>query len=840
MIKTIIRVAVFLITFFSVLVLASHILNKDHDNMTMEMAQATLPTITMLCDDTEYNRLYGYTVPMDYSKQRDSLTILGESRNVDFLIRPYGRQVSKISAQLRSVDGERLIEILDLQGIPGADNLKVSLTLKDLIESGREYLLVIQVEMEEWQEVFFYSRVIWNPDSHLQADIQFALDFHEKLYHREAAKELVKYLESNSRLESNSSFYKVNIHSSFKQITWGDLQVTEKLAPVFTLKELNSQSCTLVGDYQVAVGEGEAETDYRMREYFRVRYTADRMYLLDYERTMTQIPAEDKLCGGDKLLLGIGDENVLMAENESGNTVAFSQADCLYSYQVSDQKLARIFRFYDNSVIDERNLHDEHEIKILDVDNAGNVYFAVYGYMNRGPHEGEVGIRICTYDAGMNVVEEKAFLPCDMPYSYLRAQMKELLYLGEQNILYMNLDQTVYQVNLETGEQAVVLQALWDDCMVVSDDHQILVYPKEQEAGGASELYVHDLQNGAQTTLKAGYGERLKVLGFMDQDIIYGVANKDQIVRESSGQIFFPICRLCIAKKDGTVVKEYAQENIYVISCEVEENQIVLERMQQMENGSFVETTQDHITRTQKSAVGKNVVSTVDIDVYERYVQIQVGGKIDSHKLQILGPKEVVYEGKHDIELEKADSKVGYYAYGPYGVEGICHLAGNAVNLAGEISGVVISDKGDIVWQKGNLSNRNQIMTIKEPEKVTVEESLAVCLDTMLSQRGVTVNSAQLLNSGSTPLEIMEKVTTMSPVDMTGCNMETMLYFINQDIPVLSVLKDGEAVLITGFNETQVVIFQPSTGKLYKMGKKDADKWFSDNGNCFLTFFLAF
>ena len=182
--------------------------------------------------------------------------------------------------------------MLELQGVPGADNLKVSLALKDLIESGKEYLLVIQVELEEWQEVLFYTRVIWNPNSHLQADLQFALDFHKKLYHKEAAKELVKYLESNSRLESNSSFHKVNIHSSYKQITWGDLQVTEKMAPVYTLKELNSQSCTLVGDYQVAVGEGEAETDYRMREYFRVRYTADRMYLLDYERTMTQIPAE--------------------------------------------------------------------------------------------------------------------------------------------------------------------------------------------------------------------------------------------------------------------------------------------------------------------------------------------------------------------------------------------------------------------------------------------------------------------------------------------------------------------------------------------------------------------
>lgn len=839
MVKTIIRVAVFIITFFTVLVIASHVLNKDHDNMTMEMAQATLPTVTMLCDEMEYNRLFGYTVSMDYPSQRDSLTILGENRNVDFVIDPYDREVSKIGAQLRSVDGERLIEVLELQGMPQGENLRVELALKDLIEKNKEYLLTIQVELDGWQQVDFYTRVIWNPQTHLKEDLQYVLDFHEKLYHREAAKELVKYLESNSKLESNRSFYKVNIHSSFKQITWGDMKVTEKLAPVFTLKELSSQYCVLVGDYQVTAGETDSEKEYRMREYFRVRYTADRMYLLNYERTMTQIPREEELCGGDKLLLGIGDENVLMAENESGSTVAFSQADCLYAYQSTEQKLTKIFQFYDRNSSDVRNLHDEHEVKILQVDDEGNVDFAVYGYMNRGIHEGEVGVRICRYDAGLNVVEERAFLPWNKPFSNLQAQMKELLYLGEQELLYLYLDGTVYQVNLETGEQEIVLQALWDNYMRVSADHQILVYQKEQEHGGASELYVHDLKNGARAVLKAGYGEKLMVLGFMDQDIIYGAASEEQIIVENSGQVFFPVKRLFIAKKDGTVVKEYAQEDFYVISCEVEENQIVLERMTQKEDGSFTAAPQDHITRTQKTTAGKNVVSTVDIDVYERYVQIQVSAKIDSKKLQILSPKEVVYEGRRSITLDRADMTPGYYVYGPYGVEGICQLAGNAVNLAAEISGVVVSDRGGIVWQKGNLSSRNQILSIKEPEKATMEESLAVCLDAMLAQRGVTVSSAQLLESGYSPMEIMEKVTTMSPADMTGCTMEAMLYFVNGDVPVLGILQE-EAVLITGFNESQVVIFQPSSGKLAKMGRKDADKWFSENGNCFLTFLLDF
>ena len=40
------------------------------------------------------------------------------------------------------------------------------------------------------------------------------------------------------------------------------------------------------------------------------------------------------------------------------------------------------------------NLYDQHAIKIISMDKDGNTTFAVYGYMNRGEHEGEVGAAI--------------------------------------------------------------------------------------------------------------------------------------------------------------------------------------------------------------------------------------------------------------------------------------------------------------------------------------------------------------------------------------------------------------------------------------------------------------
>lgn len=835
--KFLLRSAVFLITFFVTLMVASRLLNKDRDNLTMEMAEATLPTLTMLCNKMQYNRLFGYSVPMDYAGQRDSVTLLGEERNVDFLIETYGRQVSSVSAQLRSADGERLIEVTEPEVRAESDGTLVALVLKDLIEKDQEYLLVLRVEMDGWQEVYFYTRAIWNPSSPLEEELRYVKDFHERLYQREAAKELVKYLESNSKLEDNSSFHKVNIHSSFKQITWGDLKVRETQAPIYTLKEINGHSCMLVADYQVAV-EGEAsETLYRMKEYFRLRYTPDRMYLLAYERTMDQLPLEDQLYGGDKLLLGIASEDVDMMESEDGSVVAFQQADCLYSFQNSTQKLTKIFQFFEENAPSVRNEHDEHDVKILNVDSEGNVEFAVYGYMNRGEHEGEVGVRICRYDANVNVVEEEAFLPWKEPYSNLKAQMEELLFLSEERQLYLYLDQAVYRIDLEDHSEEKIMEKQWDECMRVSEDHDILVWQENSQRGTLSEIFVKNLRNGEETVIRGKAGEELRILGFMDQDIIYGAARKEQILLYRGGSAFFPMYRLCIAKADGTVVKEYAPENVYVISCTVEENQIILERMEQKEDGSFAAIGQDHVTRTAEAAERKNRISLVDIDIYKRYVQIQVSGKIDATAVQLLKPKEVVHEGKDDLEVKVEEPAEQYQVFGPYGVEGIYLSAGNAVNQADGSGGVVLSGRGDVVYKKGNMSSRNQILSIGEPEKTEPEQSLAVCLDTMLSQRGITVDSAALLAGGKTPLEIMSNLTTMSPVDMTGCELDAMLYFVNMDIPVLGILKSGEGILITGYNESQVVVFSPSEGRLYKRGKTDAGNWMRENGNCFLTFF---
>ena len=105
---------------------------------------------------------------------------------------------------------------------------------------------------------------------------------------------------------------------------------------------------------------------------------------------MNQIPDEERLRVDDRIVLGITGEDVAMQESEDGNIVAFVASNRLFCYNITTNKLTLAFSFYDAENADARTMYDQHAIKILDMDEGGNMQFAVYGYMNRGRHEGEV------------------------------------------------------------------------------------------------------------------------------------------------------------------------------------------------------------------------------------------------------------------------------------------------------------------------------------------------------------------------------------------------------------------------------------------------------------------
>ena len=836
--KTIIRIAVCVVVFLASALIIGSIMNQGHNNMTMEMAPATLPMITMESGGVACNELHGNTVEMDVAYQKDCITLLGEGRQANFTVDTFGREITGISTEVRSIDGSRLIENSEVTGWKAnGKSFSVSLTLKDLIDTNTQYSLTLILELEGEQKVYYYTTILWNDDVHISEILEFATDFHGKLYDKEVAKELTKYLEPNSKLTDNGTFHKVNIHSSFQQITWGSLEPVQEDAASIRLTQISGNVASLLMDFVVSTGDGKNKIYYNVEEYYRVRYTSERMYLLDYERTMTQIPDTTRMYANDKILLGITDENVDMMESADGNTVVFSDMGQLLSYNAATNGLTVIFSFYDKDNADRRTLYDNHGIKILDVDEGGNVKFAVYGYMNRGRHEGETGIQIISYDNSLNTIEEEVYIPYSKSYAVLKDEMEQLLYRNRQQHVYFFLENGVYDVDLENRSAEQLVSIRQDDSLQVSENHEIIVWQEGDDINHSNQLNVRNLNTGEQTVIRAEDGEAIRPLGFMGEDIIYGVARESDIRTENSGQIFYPMYKVCISNSSGNNLKEYGQDGIYIVDCAIEGNQITLSRIQRSENGSYQEILNDQIMNNVEEEPGQNKVVTADIDIYERYVQIQTKTTIDTKTIKVLNPKEVVFEGGRELTLDAVSEVSRYYVYNAYGVQGIYSAPGKAVKEAYDSSGVVTNDRGITVWLKGNRVSRNQIMAIKEESVTDQKNSLTVCLDNILRHAGITRNTEYDLAQGKTAIQILEEnMTGVQVLDLSGCSLDAVLYYVNQDIPVLAILEDGEAVLVTGFNEFNVVIMEPSTGKLYKKGMNDATTWFAENGNHFISY----
>lgn len=836
--KTIIRIAVCVVVFLASALIIGSIMNQGHNNMTMEMAPATLPMITMESGGVACNELHGNTVEMDVAYQKDCITLLGEGRQANFTVDTFGREITGISTEVRSIDGSRLIENSEVTGWKAnGKSFSVSLTLKDLIDTNTQYSLTLILELEGEQKVYYYTTILWNDDVHISEILEFATDFHGKLYDKEVAKELTKYLEPNSKLTDNGTFHKVNIHSSFQQITWGSLEPVQEDAASIRLTQVSGNVASLLMDFVVSTGEGKNKIYYNVEEYYRVRYTSERMYLLDYERTMTQIPDTTRMYANDKILLGITDENVDMMESADGNTVVFSDMGQLLSYNAATNGLTVIFSFYDKDNADRRTLYDNHGIKILDVDEGGNVKFAVYGYMNRGRHEGETGIQIISYDNSLNTIEEEVYIPYSKSYAVLKDEMEQLLYRNRQQHVYFFLENGVYDVDLENRSAEQLVSIRQDDSLQVSENHEIIVWQEGDDINHSNQLNVRNLNTGEQTVIRAEDGEAIRPLGFMGEDIIYGVARESDIRTENSGQIFYPMYKVCISNSSGDNLKEYGQDGIYIVDCAIEGNQITLSRIQRSENGSYQEILDDQIMNNVEEEPGQNKVVTADIDIYERYVQIQTKTTIDTRTIKVLNPKEVVFEGGRELTLDAVSEVSRYYVYNAYRVQGIYSAPGKAVKEAYDSAGVVANDRGITVWLKGNRVSRNQIMAIKEESVTDQKNSLTVCLDNILRHAGITRNTEYDLAQGKTAIQILEEnMTGVQVLDLSGCSLDAVLYYVNQDIPVLAILEDGEAVLVTGFNEFNVVIMEPSTGKLYKKGMNDATTWFAENGNHFISY----
>lgn len=836
--KHLIKLVVCGVVFFCTLIISSSLYNQGNADMTATMEAAALPLVHMTTGNISFNTLYGYCQEMDGRLLRDTITPLEDGRRLSFVIDKYNNEIKSLSFEVRSIDGSRLVESTPITDYKeDADSIKVTITVKDLIEKEQEYNWILKVETPTGT-IRFYTRIIDSDQYYTQEKLEFVKDFHEKTFDKEKAKELVTYLESNSKGD-NTTLSKVDIHCSLNQITWGNLQIAKLTEPDITIHEIEKQTASIRINYVVQSMKGEDKYRYNVSEYYRIRYTTDRIYLLDYERTMNQIfDTSADVYASNKIMLGIRDSKVEMMESDGGSNLAFVNENQLFCYHAADKKFAYLFGFYED--MDIRTYHNQHSIKILNIDETGNVTFMVYGYMNRGRHEGRIGIQIFEYNGMLNTVEERIFIPYTKSYATLKADVEQLSYVNKTGIVYLYLDGSILAVSMDEQSYTEVASELQEGSFQVSDSDEMLVWQNASNAYDCTRLILMNLNSGVRKEISVQGDKRILPLGFIGEDLIYGIAHYADIREDYTGTITFPMYAVYIQNEDGDILKTYEQSGIYVVGSMITDNLITLKRVEKSEAGTeYQEIADDQIVNNIIEESGYNTTEVVATQDYEKIVQLVLKGNIETKNLKFTEPKEVIYEGSREMVIQVEKPVERFYVYGKDGIMGtFTHLA-DAINLAYENVGTVINEDGEYIWKRTSRSTRNQIMAISGSQKEEGTSALAVCLETMLSLEGVSRNAQSMLNQGMTVAEILEEnLTDAQVLELSGVSLDAILYYINQDIPVLATLKEDDAMLVIGFNELNIVVMNPNSGTVYKIGMNDAAQMFEEHGNLFVTYLM--
>lgn len=811
--KKLIRAGILLVIFICGVAGFSSLMNYQSTDNKTDMETASSPSMAMMIEDTEVNRMYAYADDMDVRFVRDGLTPVGTDRSLKVSITPNGREIDSLVYEVCTSDGEQVIENNKIRSFTEEEDgrLTVEFTLSQPILMNQEYALTFTLSTEDgtWN---YYTRILQRAGLSTAQYVEFVNSFYTKTFAQDDTGDLTTYLEPDTSVVSNS-FRSLDIHSDVDMITWGDLNPQISRPGIPTIEDISENSGSISLTYYISAENENGEVEkYQVDEFYRMSYNQTRVYLLDFQRHVKQVlTTEQNLVSNGKINLGITDTDVQYMSDSTGTILAFVQQGDLWSYNIETNKMTRVFSFRDTGSNDERNDINRHDIKIVRVSENGDIDFILYGYMNRGQHEGQVGTSVYHYSAEQNAMEEEFFLRSLQSSEFLQKDVEKLSYVSEDGNLYLLLEGNLYRFRMEEKTYEVLQEQIEDDCFFVSENSRYAAWMDGMDPYNTTSITFIDFNTGAQKTIQADQGTRIRLFGFINNDLIYGVANESDIVTNASGGTDFAMTEVRIQNFDGELVKSYHQDGYYVLDVTIQENLLELSRATKV-GDSFAGTSGDQImnnVRSKQDEVFSVITSTTVRQGNVTSIQFAADS---SGQPPLVVDTKIIENPDRTLNMElSSESEDKYYVYGGGELSGIYDSASQAVAKAEEESGIVLNTAQQYIWEAGNTGDRASISAQDLPEAVAQASLDAAALNEALKGQGKVI-------------------------DMTGCTLEQILYEVSDQRPVIAKGENGQAVVIIGYDDYNTILYNPSTQETYYFGMQDSTDTFQANGNVFLCY----
>lgn len=193
---------------------------------------------------------------------------------------------------------------------------------------------------------------------------------------------------------------------------------------------------------------------------------------------------------------------------------------------------------------------------------------------------------------------------------------------------------------------------------------------------------------------------------------------------------------------------------------------------------------------------------------------VQADEDIQGSDVMLSGPKAFSYENTSILDVgstqtSQQDTGMVFRAYGGGHYIGSSRSFVTAVEMAYDQMGYVTDNNQRIVWDR---IDRRNARTIRSP--VDEARKITKYLDAFSGSR-VYEDGVILIDGG-------------------GCILNQVLYYIGKGVPVIAYVELGKYVLLTGYDQYNISLYDPETQETWKMGLGDAGEYFNALQNDFI------
>ena len=289
----------------------SVLMNSAITDNRSEMDRPSLPEVMISVDGSLANRMCGYYQKMQGDFMRDSITPIDASKELTLVVNPYEEEVKSLAYEIRTTDGSKVVENRKINSLEDVDGyLQAEIQVEGSLRVTQEYSLQITLETGG-DPVYYYTRIVQRSGLNTGTYVDFVKNFAKRCTSKSFSDEVSSYLEVEESSNADN-FNRVDIHSSSDQVTWGDLAPEIYLEGIPTIKDINETTGSLSMEYLISAEDGDGYQElYYVEEFYRLRYTEERVRLLDFERSATQIFSGTHIqLTSDGLYLGVTGKEV--------------------------------------------------------------------------------------------------------------------------------------------------------------------------------------------------------------------------------------------------------------------------------------------------------------------------------------------------------------------------------------------------------------------------------------------------------------------------------------------------------------------------------------------------